>query len=248
LGQEKSAQTAAGVVEGCGHVRNIGRADETDQPVAKVLPLDQDEDDEDDDQQRRRERPKQRIDKRNHCLQRAAGRLVHLDRDQADSGNGRRGRDLRLTGLSLSALDLFVELFEDDLRAFERFAAAAAGAAQPLDLFADRLLILRQIVGERGDLGRENPAEPGDRREGDQDDNHDRERPRQPQSLQRPDRGRQHETQDAGKRERHQHFPREKHDRHDDHANQQRVQRRRRRIHVSPKWGCVRTGRPNLKH
>ena len=190
LCQEKSTQTAAGVVERCGHMRNISRADETDQPVAKVLPLDQDEDDENNDQQRRRERPKQRVDKRNHGLQRAAGRLVHLDRDQADPGNGCRRRDgLLLAGIRLRTLDLLVELLEDDLRTFERFAAAATGAAQAVDLFADRLLILRQIVGEGGDLDRENPAEPGDRREGDQDDNHDRERARQPQSLQRPDRG-----------------------------------------------------------
>jgi hypothetical protein len=147
----------------------------------------------------------------------------------------------------LRTLDLLVELLEDDLRTFERFAAAVTGAAQAVNLLADRLLILRQIVGEGGDLGRENPSEPGDRREGDQDDNHDRERARQPQSLQRPDRGRQHEAQDAGKRERDQHIPSEIHDRHNDHTDQQRVQRRRRRIHVSPKWGCVRTGRQYLK-
>src|SRR5664279_3803738 len=54
-------------------------------------------------------------------------------------------------------------------------AAAPAAASQALDLLADRLLILRQILGEARNLGRQHSTEREDRCEGDENDNHDRE-------------------------------------------------------------------------
>src|SRR5262249_24784853 len=171
LGQEEMAQTMTRVVERGRHMGNVGGADEPDQPVAKVLALNENEDDENDDQDCRRERPEQRTDKRNQRLKRAARWLVHLNRDQAVVWSGPRRRGFLLAGPRLGLLDLFVELSEHGLRTFQRCAAAAA---QALDLLADGRLIFRQVLGKRGDLGRENAAQFEDRRERDQDYDNDR--------------------------------------------------------------------------
>jgi hypothetical protein len=60
--QEKPAQPTCGIIDGRGRVRNVGRARNADQAIAKVLAHDKDEDDEHDDDRGRGQRAEQRVD------------------------------------------------------------------------------------------------------------------------------------------------------------------------------------------
>ena len=170
------------------------RADEADQPLAQVLPVEEHEDGE----HNHRERRADRLHERTHPLgergKRARRRLGHRQRRR------RSGRASLSSSLIASAA----------------LPRAPSSGARNARLLADVLAVLGQLRGERKRLARGDVADAADQRAGDRDGDECRRDAPQPPVLEAAYHRREQERSEDGERERDEHVAREVQDRRGD--------------------------------
>jgi len=122
------------------------------------------------------------------------------------------------SGLVVDALDLRHHVMRGFLHLLER--AAAAHALHVSDLACDGRAVLRQIVGERGELAEQPPPEPRDQQDRQHEDDDDRGDVMQPHPTQQRDHWAQEERCQQRQRDRDEHdaCPVEARDRQDQRA------------------------------
>jgi hypothetical protein len=132
--------------------------------------LQQDEHHENGDKSRGRKRVQQRRYERSDALQRAWGRLAHLDRDRL--GLLAWNRDWAAGDHVLRSVKLFAEILKDVGRSLES-SARCRRAAQRSDLLTHGDLVARKITCELRDLCRDHATDEKDACEREQDDTDD---------------------------------------------------------------------------
>ena len=206
LHQQIPADPLGGVAQGLGCPVQIAGAEEPDEPVAQVLPLQQHEHDEDDDDAGGRQRLDQRSDDGLQQLQRRGVGLPDLNRDRLWLDGFRLERRcvfLRRRRLG-RLLDVLPEVAQHLPRALDK-AAAGCARLQGTDLLADIVLIPRQAGPKFGDLPGDDEPEDEDAQESKDHHGEHRGGSRHAPTAERGDQRCEREAEKSCQRERHEH-------------------------------------------
>ena len=231
LHQQIPAHPLGSVAQGLGRPVQIAGAEQPDETVAQVLPLQQHEHDEDDDDAGGRQRLDQRSDDGLQQLQRRGVGLPDLNRDRLRLDGFRLERGwLFLCLRRLGRLfDVLPEVAQHLPRALDK-AAAGCTRLQRTDFLANIVLIPRQARPEFGDLPGDDEPEDEDAQESKDHHGEHRGGSRHTPTAKRGDQWCEREAEKSRQSERHEHVAPEIERRDDDHEDGEGLRARARSV------------------
>ena len=222
LHQQIAAHPLGSVAQGLRCPVQIAGAEQPDEAVAQVLPLQQHEHNKDDDDACGCQRLDQGSDDRLQHLQRRGVGLSDLNRDGIRFGGFRfeRGVLLLFRRRFRRLLNVMPEIAQHLRRALDKAAAGSARLQGP-NLLPNIVLIARQAGAELRDLTRDDEPEDEDAQEGEENHGDDRGGSRDSPTAERCDQRREREAEKARQRKRHEHVASEIKRRDDNHEDGQ---------------------------
>ena len=229
LHQQIATEALGGIVQGLGRLLQVMGAREANEAVAQVFPLQEEEDDEDDDDSGGRQRLKQRADDRLEDLERRQVGLMDLDRNRCRLGAAARGGGNRHRRPGRSRGRRVRDLVAEPLQHGRRTAndsAARRRALQGMDLLGHIGLVLRQILGQMGELVADDRPQAEDQDKGQQDGRDDGRHPADMPAAKEHHQGPKGEAQQQSQSQRDEDFSGEIEGGDDEHGDGQIAHRR----------------------